>query len=118
MGLMHTLARLSFDQPPDHADGDAREWLGVRDVAVSSEVILPSSFDLYRAASCAQALASQRDRLLPMRDVTRLDFTVVVDGAPSAETALVVHEDLPVLREQTVHFDDGDMRVVEELVWH
>lgn len=48
----------------------------------------------------------------------RLDYRLVVDGQPSGEASLFLNENgQPTRRELTVHFDDGDMRVVEQYAW-
>lgn len=48
----------------------------------------------------------------------RLDYRLVVDGQPSGEVSLFLNANgLPARREQTVHFEDGDMRVTERYAW-
>jgi hypothetical protein len=91
MGILHNLARLSSGQPPDHADGTVKEWLGL------------SNF-VSRQAPNAQASV-----LWPAT------FDLAVGGVQSAvATVWIDRSGLPKRREQTVQFEDGEMRVVEE----
>jgi hypothetical protein len=91
MGILHNLARLAGALPPDHADGGAAGWL------------------TYEAARWGEETEIDGQPARP------LDFTVLVDGAPVAEARLWLRTDdgLPVRREQTVRFPQGDMVVVE-----
>lgn len=91
MGILHNLARLAGAMPPDHADGGAAEWL------------------TYEAARWGDGTEVDGQPARP------LDFTVLVDGDPVAEARLWLRatDGLPVRREQTVRFPQGDMNVVE-----
>ena len=91
MGILHNLARLSGGQPPDHADGTVKEWLGLSNFVSRqapngpATVLWPATFDL------------------------------AVGGEPSAvATVWIDRAGLPKRREQTVQFENGEMRVVEE----
>ena len=91
MGLLHNLAKLSSGLPPDATDGTARLWVKPTDIRRGKAQVGP-------------------DRtLLPFH------FGILVSGRPSGEATLWVDADtfLPVRREQTVIFPEGEMRVVE-----
>lgn len=84
MGILHNLARLTGDAPPDHAGGGAREW--VRPHSFASADGIPSSFG----------------------------FSITVAGEPSGTAALKLDASgNPFVRRQTVQFPSGPMRVVE-----
>jgi hypothetical protein len=100
MGILHNIARLCFDRPPDHAEGEVRSWVEAREVRETTDA---AEHVLVDGAGPA-----------PMR---RLDFDVIVAGTESAEASLWIRDQLPFARAQTVHFDEGPMRVREELVW-
>ena len=91
MGILHNLARLAGALPPDHSEGGAAEWL------------------TYEAARWGEGTEIDGQPARP------LDFTVLVNGAPVAEARLWLRtsDGLPVRREQTVRFPQGDMVVVE-----
>ena len=91
MGILHNLARLAGAMPPDHADGGAADWL------------------TYEAARWGDGSEVDGQPARP------LDFTVLIEGAPVAEARVWLRTDdgLPVRREQTVRFPQGDMVVVE-----
>jgi hypothetical protein len=91
MGVTHNLAQLVAWEFVDHHDGDPDAWVEARDV-VAGEIEI-----------------REGRQLRPVR------FTVVVSGKESAEATLWLDEEdgLPVLREQTVEFDEGSMTVVE-----
>jgi len=83
MGLLHNLAMLSAGMPPDHGDGGVREWV-------------------------------QADRISGEGPDDAIEFTVVVSGKDSGVVNLHIDpRGLPLLREQTVHFAEGAMHVVE-----
>lgn len=84
MGILHNLARLSEEQPPDHADGGVNEWVVVDD------------FEAVR---------------LPEPGIA---FAIVVDGEPAGTAVLNLDPTgLPFERHQTVQFPNGEMRVTE-----
>jgi hypothetical protein len=84
MGILHNLARLSEEQPPDHADGGVGEWVVVED------------FEAVR---------------LPEPGIA---FAIVVAGEPAGTAVLNFDMNgLPLERTQTVQFPSGEMRVTE-----
>ncbi len=84
MGLLHNLARLTADTAPDHADGGVREWVTVNDFRAEADA--PSA----------------------------LIFAISVAGSPAASARLELDAaGLPQLRQQTVLFPGGEMRVTE-----
>lgn len=91
MGLLHNLASLASGEPPDVRATSASGWVVLRDV-----VLEPA-----REVDGVTAI--------PVR------FGIDVGGQPMAEGILYLDAArmLPVRREQTVHFEQGDMRVVE-----
>jgi hypothetical protein len=92
MGLLHNLAMLSGGSPPDRTDGTVREWVQYSDVTLGPE----------------ESVAG-----VPAR---RFNFTVVVNGQPSAVAELWVDAKtgLPIRRVQVVSFPEGAMRVLEQ----
>lgn len=85
MGLLHNLSALWGGRPPDLADGGIREWV----VAIE-----------HRDASTAERAVLGFD--LAVQGTTMGDATLVLDAAG-----------WPAERTQTVHFPNGDMKVVE-----
>ncbi len=84
MGILHNLARLTGDAAPDHADGGVRDWVTVGDFAAAGEA--PAA----------------------------LSFAITVAGIPAATARLELDDaGLPRLRQQTVQFPGGEMRVTE-----
>ena len=84
MGILHNLARLSANAPPDHADGGVEDWL---------------------AASAFGPHPTEPDGM-------RFDLTV--SGEPSGSVTLALDgEGIPTVRTQVVAFPDGEMRVTE-----
>ena len=84
MGILHNLARLIADAAPDHADGGVREWVTVGDFAADPE------------------------------DSAAYTFAITVAGTPAATARLELDAaGLPRLRQQTVVFPGGEMRVTE-----
>lgn len=90
MGLMHNLARLARSESPDHADGGVRDW-------VTYELVT--------------------DETVPKAEIMGkpLGFDITVLGEASGRAWLWLDRGtgLPVVRRQTVTFDDGEMVVVE-----
>jgi hypothetical protein len=84
MGILHNLARLTGNAPPDHADGGVRDWVVVDSFAVD-----------------------------PQHD-SAMSFALIVAGKPSGSATLeFAPAGHPVERRQTVRFPSGEMRVVE-----
>lgn len=84
MGVLHSLARLVAGAPPDHAEGGVREWAVV------------DAFATEEGGSGA------------------IVFELTVAGEPSGSASLEIGTDgYPVVRRQTVHFPNGEMRVME-----
>jgi hypothetical protein len=91
MGLLHNLTMLTDGEPPDATDGSAKAWVVVD---------------------------SQRDAGIEGKDghkAHRLEVAIHVVGASKADGQLWLDDStgLPVARALTVHFEKGDMRVVE-----
>lgn len=91
MGILHNLARLVGGAPPDHMEGGVQDWVQVVEVRTEPEEDADG------------------------RALRRFDFGLVVDGVRSGTASLWVDAEssLPVRREQTVQFDEGEMRVTE-----
>ncbi|MEM9998384.1 MAG: hypothetical protein AAF809_11835 [Bacteroidota bacterium] len=91
MGILHNLAMLTADQPPDHADGGAAAWVTAHDLAWGTP--------------------EERGG----RTLRPLTFAIQVDAQPSGTAALWLDAEtgLPSERTQTVAFPDGTMEVVE-----
>jgi hypothetical protein len=89
MGILHNLAMLSAGAPPDRADGGVKNWVTVDGFSL----LLPGA---------------------PGKDGNGLGFSMTVDGAPVGTASLELDGyGLPVARQQTVFFPEGEMRVVE-----
>lgn len=89
MGILHNLAMLVGNAPPDGADGGVRDWA----------VVESFSFEDAEGAREGSRVVS---------------FSMVVAGTPAGSVALEINADgNPVLRRQTVHFPGGHMQVVE-----
>ncbi|MEL7363045.1 MAG: hypothetical protein AAFN13_13310 [Bacteroidota bacterium] len=91
MGVLHNLALLTADTPPDHADGGAAAWVTAHDLAWGSP-------------------EERRGRTLQP-----LTFAIQVEGQPSGTATLWLDTETghPVERSQTVQFATGAMEVVE-----
>lgn len=86
MGILHNLARLTGNAPPDHGDGGVDTWVLV---------------DGFGGADLEGA-------------DTAVTFDIAVDGQPSGSATLGLDAaDLPVVRRQSVMFPTGEMRVIE-----
>ncbi len=89
MGLLHNLANLVGDAPPDGGDGGVREWVVV------------DSFGTGDPAGASTNLQA-------------ISFAITVAGTPSGSASLELDEDrYPAERRQLVRFPGGEMRVVE-----
>jgi len=85
MGILHSLARLTANQPPDHADGGVAQW------------VVLDQFSWEGPGGTG-----------PLR------FALTVDGQPSGTATLDLDENgLPALRRQTTVFAEGEMTVLE-----
>jgi hypothetical protein len=92
MGLLHNLARLVAARPPDRAAGGVTDWVRAEDMGW---------------AAPAEGSAGPGVR-----------FRILVAGQESGDAALWLDgAGLPLRREQTVRFPQGEMRVREEYVW-
>jgi hypothetical protein len=90
MGILHNLARLNGGRPPDHGDGNVREWVVPRDVTWLG-------------------VNEGNDSPRGVR------FAIEVAGARTAEASLWLdREGWPQRRTQTVRFPGGEMQVTEE----
>ena len=84
MGILHNLALLTEEAPPDHADGGVAEWVTV------------DEFEAVR---------------LPQPGIA---FAISVAGEPAGTASLDLDADgLPLARRQTVQFPTGEMHVTE-----
>ncbi|NNM21429.1 MAG: hypothetical protein HKO55_09185 [Gammaproteobacteria bacterium] len=92
MGVLHNIAMLTQDAPPDATDGSIRDWVTVANVR-----------------------AIDQPRRIGGRTVAGLHFDLIVAGEPAGAVTLWYEPDtaLPVAREQLVQFETGEMRVVE-----
>jgi hypothetical protein len=89
MGLLHNLAMLVANQPPDHADGGVREWVTVDSL---------SYVEVEGEESAPRAVA----------------FSIFVGGSAVGTATLELDDrGLPRVRRQAVLFPSGEMRVVE-----
>lgn len=84
MGILHNLARLTGNAPPDHADGGVRQWVKVGSFTSTASDSMTASFGI----------------------------TVSAQPAGSASLTLTP-SGVPKLRRQTVQFPSGEMDVVE-----
>jgi hypothetical protein len=90
MGLLHNLAMLVGGKPPDHAEGGAREWLDRQGVE--------------------PGVVETREG----EEIHPLEFTLIVGEQEVGRATLWLDaKGLPVERQQTVQFPEGEMRVVE-----
>jgi hypothetical protein len=94
MGLLHNLARLTANAPPDHADVGVREWVTL------------SSFASDRTDPVNAPIPET------FRHGISFELTVAEQRAGSAVLEIDAHG-RPVIRRQTVEFPAGRMRVVE-----
>jgi hypothetical protein len=91
MGVLHNLAMLSMGHPPDYTHGKVHDILQAKDVELMG---LDDSHG---------------------EPAHKVRFKLIVKGVESAEATLWISKKthLPLRREQTVHFEQGDMSVVE-----
>jgi hypothetical protein len=107
MGLMHNIARLVGNQPPERTDGTVYQWL---------EVVDPS-FAKDHAPGTPQAAAElkQHDKKLMV-----VFYKLTVDGHKNSgdvELWIDTKTNLPTYRSITVHFPQGNMFVTEKYEW-
>lgn len=89
MGILHNLAMLVGNSPPDRADVGVKEWA------------LVDSF----------AFGDQQEEGGPRL----VSFSMTVAGTPAGSASLEIDTaGIPLLRRQTVLFPSGEMRVLEE----
>lgn len=95
MGVLHNLARLVADEGIDRARGGAPGWVKALDVKEGGP-------DTAGGEACH-----------------RVDFSIEVAGERAGEASVCLSDAtaLPLHRRQTVHFDSGDMSVVETFHW-
>jgi hypothetical protein len=92
MGLLHNLARLVAAMPPDRAAGGVTDWVRAEDIGWVSPV--------ERSAGPG------------------FRFRILVAGQDAGDAELWLDEaGLPLRRDQTVRFPQGDMRVREDFSW-
>jgi len=90
MGILHNLAMLARNAPPDGADGGVGDWVQVNSFA-----------------------AEEADAGGAVSDV--VTFSMTVAGEPVGFASLEIGSDgIPLARRQTVRFPTGEMRVLEE----
>lgn len=90
-GLLHNLVALLAGKPPDHADGGIEAWVQVSDFFFSA----PDPSSKVRGRS--------------------IRFKIAIDGREVGEANYWISPltRIPVERRQTVHFPEGDVRIVE-----
>ena len=95
MGILHNLAVLTQNMPPEGTDGGVREWLVVNGFGWQSST-----------------------RKSGTRELRGISFVIEVGGEPAGDVVIWYDPEsgLPVEREQVVHFDNGDMHVSERYV--
>ncbi|MBT8132644.1 MAG: hypothetical protein KJO35_10275, partial [Gammaproteobacteria bacterium] len=91
MGILHNLANLSVATAPDGIDGKVRQWVQV------------NSFSWHKPVTTGETGAA-------------IGFDLQVGGKPAGRVVLWYDQatHLPLKREQVVHFETGEMRVVEQ----
>ena len=91
MGILHNLALMTAGQAPDHGEGGVREWVTVSD---------------FKGGKVTD----------DSREVWVRSFQITVAGAPSGSAALWIDAATgdPLRRSQTVQFETGEMKVIEE----
>ncbi len=107
MGLMHNIARLTGNKPPDRIDGSVYSWLVVQDAAYAKEN--PPNSPL------AAAELKQNDKKLIV-----VFYKLGVENEKNAgdvELWIDKKTNLPTFRTITVHFPQGDMFVTEKYEW-
>lgn len=106
MGLMHNIARLSGNQPPERTDGTVTKWLG----------IVEPKFAKDHAPDTPQAGAELKHNDKKLMVVF---FKLSVDGKNTGDVELWIDTktNLPSYRAITVHFPQGDMFVTEKYTW-
>jgi len=91
MGILHNLARLTGGATPDHMEAGVREWVTV------------------------DSLSWGAPETVEGRSARPLDFVIRVEGEAIGSARLFIDDesDLPLNRQQTVRFPDGDLIVTE-----
>ncbi len=107
MGLMHNIARLAANQPPERTDGTVFKWLEVGDAKFAKDHALDTPQ--------AGAELKHQDKKLMV-----VFYKLAVDGSQNAanvELWIDTKSNLPAYRAITVHFPKGDMFVTEKYEW-
>jgi len=107
MGLMHNIARLVTNKPPDRTDGTVFKWLEVQDVKFAKD----------HAPDTPQATAELKHN---DKKLIVVFFKLAVEGNKNAgdvELWIDTKTNLPSYRAITVHFPQGDMFVTEKYEW-
>lgn len=106
MGLMHNIARLTGNQPPEKTDGTVYKWLSVVEPKFAKEPPVDTP----------QASAEVK---VKNKDLMVVFFTLAVDGKNTADVELWIDTktDLPSSRTITVRFPQGNMIVNETYEW-
>jgi len=96
MGILHNIARLTGNAPPDHADGGVQDWVTVGE---------------FRTVEGTEGADLQPTSV---RGHTTIHFVINVGGQKTGMGSLELDGNgLPVLRRQTVEFPQGELHVVE-----
>ncbi len=91
MGVLHNVAKLVGESPPDGTDGKVRDWVTL------------SNFEY-----------GETERLGSVKtDPVHFDITVAGQSVGKGTLWLNPENGMPVKREQTVSFPEGEMKVVE-----
>lgn len=95
MGLMHNVARLTLDQPVDHAEGGFDDY-------VKAITVTDGGPDAAHGESCQ-----------------RVNFALEVGGAMMGDGSVCISDmtGLPIARRTNAHFPQGDMTVTESFTW-
>lgn len=106
MGLMHNIARLTGNQPPEKTDGTVQQWL----------TIVEPKFAKEPPPDAPQASAAVK---LKNKDLMVVFFDLAVDGKDTADVELWIDTktNLPSSRTITVRFPQGNMIVNEKYEW-
>ncbi len=91
MGALHNVAKLVQESPPDGTDGTVREWVTL------------SNFEYGETERMGNVKADP------------IQFDITVAGKPVGTGTLWMNPEngMPIKREQTVNFPEGEMKVVE-----
>jgi outer membrane lipoprotein-sorting protein len=107
MGLMHNIARLTSNKPPERTDGSVYKWLVVQDAKYAKD----------HAPDTPQAGATLKQN---NKKLVVIFFKLGVENEKNAgdvELWIDTKTNLPAYRTITVHFPQGDMFVTEKYEW-